>query len=114
MTNLNLASATEAGAVGDAADAVVGWFLSNGEPFFNGLNGLILSLAELIEQLLSIPSPWLLALGVALLALWRVGAVFSLLSLLGLNLVVAMQLWEPMVTTLSLVLAASLLEASPE
>ena len=104
-----LAQASEAGAVGAAADTVVSWLLGNGGALFSLVNILILVLTECFEQLLNAPAPWLLALAVALLGLWRVSAGFGLLSLLGLNLVQAMGLWEPMVSTLALVLTASLL-----
>jgi glycine betaine/proline transport system permease protein len=46
---------------------------------------------------------------VALLAAWRVSFGFAVLSLLGLNLVLFMGLWQPMISTLALVIAASLL-----
>ena len=104
-----LAQASEAGAVGAAADTVVSWLLGNGGALFSLVNTVILVLTECFEQLLNAPAPWLLALAVALLGLWRVSAGFGLLSLLGLNLVQAMGLWEPMVSTLALVLTASLL-----
>ena len=109
LSQLWLAQASEAGAVGAAADTVVSWLLGNGGALFSLVNILILVLTECFEQLLNAPAPWLLALAVALLGLWRVSAGFGLLSLLGLNLVQAMGLWEPMVSTLALVLTASLL-----
>ena len=104
-----LAQASTSGAVGAAADSTVSWLLGNGGALFSLVNTTILTLTGFCEQLLNAPSPWLLALVVALLGLWRVSASFGLLSLLGLNLVKAMGLWEPMVSTLALVLTASLL-----
>jgi glycine betaine/proline transport system permease protein len=104
-----LAQASEAGAVGATADSIVSWLLGNGGALFSLINTVILVLTEILEQLLNAPAPWLLALVVALLGLWRVSAAFGLLSLLGLNLVQAMGLWEPMVSSLALVMTASLL-----
>ena len=104
-----LAQASTSGAVGAAADSTVSWLLGNGGALFSLVNTTILTLTGFCEQFLNAPSPWLLALVVALLGLWRVSASFGLLSLLGLNLVKAMGLWEPMVSTLALVLTASLL-----
>ena len=109
LSQLWLAQASEAGAVGATADSIVSWLLGNGGAVFSLINTVILVLTEILEQLLNAPAPWLLALVVALLGLWRVSATFGLLSLLGLNLVQAMGLWEPMVSSLALVLTASLL-----
>ena len=109
LSQLWLAQASEAGAVGATADSIVSWLLGNGGALFSLINTVILVLTAIVEQLLKAPAPWLLALVVALLVLWRVSATFGLLSLLGLNLVQAMGLWEPMVSSLALVLTASLL-----
>ena len=109
LSQLWLAQASEAGAVGATADSIVSWLLVNGGALFSLINTVILVLTAFVEQLLNAPAPWLLALVVALLGLWRVSAAFGLLSLLGLNLVQAMGLWEPMVSSLALVLTASLL-----
>jgi glycine betaine/proline transport system permease protein len=109
LSQLWLAQASEAGAVGATADSIVSWLLGNGGAVFSLINTVILVLTAIVEQLLKAPAPWLLALVVALLGLWRVSAAFGLLSLLGLNLVQAMGLWEPMVSSLALVLTASLL-----
>ena len=109
LSQLWLAQASEAGAVGATADSIVSWLLGNGGAVFSLINTVILVLTAIVEQLLNAPAPWLLALVVALLGLWRVSATFGLLSLLGLNLVQAMGLWEPMVSSLALVLTASLL-----
>lgn len=109
MTPLTLASATQAGVIGEAADAVVTWLLVHGQSLFAGLNGLVLAIAGFSEQLLSFPTPWVMALLVAGLGFWRVNAGFALLSLVGLNLVVEMQLWDSMISTLALVLSAAFL-----
>ena len=109
LSQLWLAQASEAGAVGATADSIVSWLLGNGGALFSLINTVILVLTATVEQLLNAPAPLLFALVVALLGLWRVSAAFSLLSLLGLNLVQAMGLWEPMVSSLALVLTASLL-----
>ena len=109
FSQLWLAQASEAGAMGTAADLTVRWLLGNGDALFSLVNATILTLTDCCEQLLNALVPWLLALVVALLGLWRVSAAFGLLSLLGLNLVQAMGLWEPMISTLALVLTASFL-----
>ena len=109
MTGLISPLFAQSSMVATAADAVVAWLLLNGVLLFDGINALILAFAELCELLLMAPSPLLMAVLVACVGFWRVSGGFALLCLVGLNLVVVMGLWEPMVATLALVLAASLL-----
>lgn len=101
--------AVQNGPIGASANAAVTWLLQNGQGLFDGINHLILGLAALCQQLLMTPTPLFFALMVAGLGFWRVSGGFGLLSLLGLNLVLFMGLWDPMISTLALVLAASLL-----
>ena len=100
---------TAAGPVGDAVDQLVSWLLTHGPSLFSLIQGLVQGLASLFEALLAAPPAWLLALLVSGLGLWRVRGGFALFSLLGLNLVLFMGLWEPMIATLALVVTASLL-----
>ena len=99
----------QAGPIGGAANHFVSWLLSYGQPLFDAINLFILALAGICEKVLITPPPWLLALIVAVLGFWRVNGGFAVLSLIGLNLVIFMNLWTPMISTLALVLAASLL-----
>ena len=108
MTWIPVICTTTTGVVGSLADAVVARLLNNGQTVFDGLNTVILGLADACRTVLEQPSPWLLALIIALLGLWRVSATFALVSLLGLNLVVVMQLWDPMLDTLALVVASAI------
>ena len=85
------------------------WLLNHAQPIFLVIDSAINGLAGAIEQILSLPAPWLLAPLIAILAAWRVSLSFAILSLLGLNLVLFMGLWPPMISTLALVIAASLL-----
>ncbi|WP_413681477.1 ABC transporter permease [Prochlorococcus sp. MIT 1327] len=87
----------------------VDWLLNHAQPIFLVIDSAINGLAGAIEQILSVPAPWLLAPLIAILAAWRVSFSFAILSLLGLNLVLFMGLWPPMISTLALIIAASLL-----
>ena len=99
----------ESGPVGQAMSSFVTWLLDNASPLFQVINSLINGLAGSLESILKIPEAWLFTLVVALISVWRVSLLFGLFSLLGLNLVLYMGLWEPMLTTLGLVIASSLL-----
>ena len=97
------------GPVGEGMSRFVEWLLNHAQPIFLVIDSAINGLAGAIEQILSVPAPWLLAPLIAILAAWRVSFSFAILSLLGLNLVLFMGLWQPMLSTLALVIAASLL-----
>ena len=97
------------GPVGEGMSRFVEWLLNHAQPIFLVIDSAINGLAGAIEQILSVPAPWLLAPLIAILAAWRVSFSFAILSLLGLNLVLFMGLWQPMISTLALVIAASLL-----
>lgn len=104
-----MAVVNQAGPLGLAVDAIVEWLLVHGQGFFGLIQMVVEALAALFEQVLSWPPAWLFALVVALIGWHRVSGGFSLFALLGLNLVLALGLWQPMITTLALVLAAALL-----
>ena len=106
---LTLASLEQAGPLGLGVDAAVGWLLNNGQGLFDVVQVAIERLTATLEFVLAQPAPWLFALVVAVVG-WRlVGGSFALFSLLGLNLVLALGLWEPMLATLALVITSSLL-----
>lgn len=106
---LTLASLEQAGPLGLGVDAAVEWLLNNGQGLFDVVQVAIERLTATLEFVLAQPAPWLFALVVAVVG-WRlVGGSFALFSLLGLNLVLALGLWEPMLATLALVITSSLL-----
>ena len=106
---LTLASLEQAGPLGLGVDAAVEWLLNNGQGLFDVVQVAIEQLTATLEFALAQPAPWLFALVVAVVG-WRlVGGSFALFSLLGLNLVLALGLWEPMLATLALVITSSLL-----
>ncbi|NCG15531.1 MAG: ABC transporter permease subunit [Synechococcales cyanobacterium H12SWP_bin.12] len=103
------AAVHQAGALGLAVDAAVVWLLTYAQGLFDVVNAGVMALVAFAETLLAAPAPWSFALIVAGLGLWRVSGGFALFALLGLNLVLAMGLWDPMISTLALVLTASFL-----
>ena len=106
---LTLASLEQTGPLGLGVDAAVEWLLNNGQGLFDVVQVAIERLTATLEFVLAQPAPWLFALVIAVVG-WRlVGGSFALFSLLGLNLVLALGLWEPMLATLALVITSSLL-----
>ena len=103
------AAVNQAGPLGLAVDAIVAWLLEHGQWFFGLVRLTVELLASLFESVLSLPPAWVLAPVIALIGWRRVGGGFSLFALLGLNLVLALGLWQPMIATLALVLASALL-----
>jgi glycine betaine/proline transport system permease protein len=90
-------------------EQLVDWLLNHAQPVFDAVFTLVDGLTAAIEGLLTLAPPWLAVLLVAALGAWRIGLGFALLALLALALVVGLELWQPMLDTLALVLAASLI-----
>lgn len=94
--------------VGDGVERVVDWIRDNMEPVLDAFAGFVAFFANSFEAvLLAIPQEFFI-LGVVLLALWRNGWRFALFALGALVLIAGMGLWRPTMSTLALVIAASL------
>ncbi len=94
--------------VGDWIEATVDWLLNNAQPVFDGIVWLINGVTGMLEATLLYPPAWLLVVVLAALGAWRVGWRFALFTLLALAGVVGMGLWHETLSTLALVLAATL------
>jgi glycine betaine/proline transport system permease protein len=94
--------------IGAWIEAGVDWLLANLQPLFDAIRAAISALTEGLEWLLMAPAPWVVALIIALLGAWRVGARFAAFAVVALALVVGMDLWADTMATLALVLAATL------
>ena len=104
---LILAAAHQAGWLGEAIYLGVEWLLANAQGLFDVVKVTVLGLVSITEWLLEWPPAWLFALITAAVGFWRVNGGFALFVLLGFNLVLSMDLWSEMISTLSLVLTAS-------
>jgi glycine betaine/proline transport system permease protein len=95
--------------IGDAIDTAVNYILDNFSPVLDLIAAMIGFVTDTIQQALTvIPMP----LGIAIfvfLSLWRVGFGFGVLTGVALWLVNHMGLWSPMMETLSLVIASTLM-----
>ena len=94
--------------VGDWIEAFVEFLLDNFTTLFDGIATAIEWVVEGIEAGLQLlPGP-LLALVVIVLAFWRVSTQFAIFSLFALLLLAGMDLWPETITSLALILAATL------
>ncbi|MDZ7791389.1 MAG: proline/glycine betaine ABC transporter permease [Xanthomonadales bacterium] len=93
--------------IGDWVESLVAWIQDNLTPLLDGIAVVIGFLADSFEDgLLALPA-WLLGLVIVALAFWRVSWRFAVFAALAVGVILGMELWDPTVQTLSLVLAAS-------
>jgi glycine betaine/proline transport system permease protein len=94
--------------LGDGVDRAVNYILDNFSPVLDLIALAIGTVTDAIQSLL-LAAPFPLGLAIfVLLSLWRVGVGFALFTSLSLLLVNHMDLWPPMMETLSLVIASTL------
>jgi glycine betaine/proline transport system permease protein len=94
--------------IGDWVEDGVDWVQDNLTGVLDGIaDGLDLVIDAFEDGLLAVP-PLLLAALIVLLAGWRVGWRFGVFALLAMVLLFGMDIWEETVSTLALVIAASL------
>jgi glycine betaine/proline transport system permease protein len=90
------------------ATAVVEFLIDHAQGLFDLISNGLDSLTYAIETVLLWPPAWLLIALVGGLAWWRTRWRFALFSTLSLVLIVGMHLWQETVSTLALVLSATL------
>ncbi|WP_376961860.1 proline/glycine betaine ABC transporter permease [Azospirillum sp. A26] len=100
---------TIGGGIARGAEWLVTTILDHGQPALTVIAATVDGLGEALDGLLLGVPPWLLALVLSAVALWRVGRAFALFTLLSLGGIFVMGLWEPTVSTLGLVLASTVL-----
>ncbi|MFW5920286.1 MAG: ABC transporter permease [Polyangiales bacterium] len=94
--------------IGERVEDGVEWLLANAQAVFDGITLVIGWLTHGLEAaLLAIPV-WLLTAVLAVLALWRVSWRFAVFVLVAFVLVVGMGLWQSTISTLALVLSATI------
>ncbi|WP_336622287.1 ABC transporter permease [Rhizobium sp. S152] len=95
--------------IGNGIDAAVNYVLDNFSPVLDLIAAVIGFVTNGIQAgLLAIPMPLGIAIFV-ILAFWRVGFGFAVFTALGLLVVDHIALWNPMMETLSLVIASTLI-----
>jgi len=93
--------------LGDWITAAVDWLLANARGLFDAISAVIGLVTNSLEDALLWFHPWVLAIGIIVIGLWRVGWRFAVFALAALALVLGMDLWEETISTLALVLAST-------
>lgn len=95
--------------IGFWIERAVDFILINFSPVLDAFSLAVGLVAESIEASLLVLPSWLLIGIIALLGLWRVGLVFTGFAAASMLLVIGMDLWTETVSTLALVVSASLI-----
>jgi len=94
--------------VGEWAEALVDFILDNFQPALDFIADVVDGFGGAIDTVLTALPDWLIVTLLVGLALWRVGIPFAAFTLASLLLIMSMDLWSAMVSTLGLVMAATI------
>lgn len=97
--------------VGEWIESAVDFLREHGEPFFDAIRFVLDGPIEEIVALLTWPPAFVLALLAGLLGLWVRGWQFAIFAVLGFLLIDSMERWEAAMSTLGLVLVATVAAA---
>ncbi len=95
--------------IGDRVEDVVDWLTDNMGWFFDILSGVLRFLRDQIEWVFTYPDPLIVCVVLGLFAWWIRGWKFGIFTFLAFSLIESMRLWPQSMSTLSLVLVASLM-----
>ncbi|MFE5310151.1 ABC transporter permease [Isoptericola sp. NPDC056573] len=95
--------------LGDYVADGVDWIKENLEPLLDGISTGLSTLVDGISDLLLAPTPLVVVVVFALLALLVRSWAFAAFTVVGMLLIVSMEMWEPAMETLALVLVAALI-----
>lgn len=94
--------------LGNWITQAVDWLLAHGQWLFDAIVWIVNGITTALEQGLLWPPAWVVTALIVLLGAWRVNWRFAVFSLAALALVLGLGLWRDTVSTLALVLAATL------
>ncbi|MEU6487166.1 ABC transporter permease/substrate binding protein [Streptomyces sp. NPDC046887] len=94
-------------ALGEWVDSAVDWLQSHLSWLFDAISSVVTGMYDGISAALTAPEPLLFAGILAVLAWWLRGLLAGVLAFAGLALVDSIELWEDAMSTLSLVLVAT-------
>ncbi len=92
--------------LGDWVEALVDFLMNNFGPLFDGFANFIGTMIESFEGILSVPHPLLFILIFAGIAWYLKNFKLSIFVFLGLGLVLNLQLWDPLITTLASIITS--------
>ncbi|MDX3381567.1 ABC transporter permease/substrate binding protein [Streptomyces niveiscabiei] len=95
--------------LGDWVDSGVDWLVNHLAWLFDAVKAVVEGLYDVLDAVLNAPQPLLLAGILAVLAWWLRGLTAGVLSFAGFALIDSLDLWEKSMSTLSLVLVATLI-----
>ncbi|WP_371556959.1 ABC transporter permease/substrate binding protein [Streptomyces longwoodensis] len=95
--------------LGDWVDSGVDWLVTYLSWLFDAVKAVVEGMYDGIDAVLTAPQPLLLAGILAVLAWWLRGLVAGVLSFAGFALIDSLDLWDQAMSTLSLVLVATLI-----
>lgn len=95
--------------LGDWVDSGVDWLVTHMSWLFDAIKTVVEGMYDGIDALLTAPEPLLLAGIFAVLAWWLRGLVAGVLGFAGFALIDSLDLWEEAMSTLSLVLVATVI-----
>ncbi|HWV78743.1 MAG TPA: ABC transporter permease subunit [Isoptericola sp.] len=95
--------------LGDYVADGVDWIKATFEPLLDGISDGLETLVDGISGLLLAPPPLVVVVVFALLALLVRSWSFAVFSLVGMLLIVSMEMWEPAMETLALVVVAAVI-----
>ncbi|MFJ6529176.1 ABC transporter permease/substrate binding protein [Streptomyces longwoodensis] len=95
--------------LGDWVDSGVDWLVTHLSWLFDAVKAVVEGMYDGIDAVLTAPQPLLLAGILAVLAWWLRGLVAGVLSFAGFALIDSLDLWDQAMSTLSLVLVATLI-----
>jgi glycine betaine/proline transport system permease protein len=95
--------------IGEAVDNGIDWINDNLEWLLDGITAVMSFLIDGITELLLLPAPLIMVAVFTLLALLVRSWGLSVFTLVGMLLIISMEMWEPAMETLSLVLVATVI-----
>ena len=95
--------------VGDWIDTGVDWLTDNAGWLFDAISTALGWLIDNLESALTWPNALVLILGLGLFAWWIRSAAFGVFTVLAFGLIESMRLWDDTMSSLSLVLVASVI-----
>lgn len=95
--------------IGDGFELIIDFMRVQGAAFFSGLRSLMEQFIDVVEAVLSMPPFWLFAVLIAVIAWKRAGKGIGIFSLLGIFFIETMGMWPATVSTLSLIITATII-----